>query len=258
MLNKCSESDFYELRMVAESRLRPDAIVAWFIAVFLYSGIILLFHVNGTSNNRNIDSYFWDVFVNIAEWSLLLQLLIILFFLRVKNAFKFQRIQSILFSITGLKMSIEMYSVYFFICDDRGYPNYTLSVGLYALLGGLIGLIIFTIRGVMRVKNGHFKSGGLGLYHFKNKWIFAWFPVIFSFTIILGRVAPIFLNLSDDKYMFVGMLVPLFLVVLIQYVMALALPEFFLLTYCKFKFSAFRVSYPKQLLRKHTKKVKNK
>ena len=250
MLMHTSETDFHELRWVARDRLSPDAISYFFIALFLGSGIFTVVVTGGASNNSYVNHLFWDKFSVVYITLLTLHLLIALFFLIGKIAFKFQRTQSIFLSVLSFKFSVEMYVFYFLICDDRNAPNYMYITGAVALLGGGIYLVISSVRGIRRVQQGHFRKGGKGLYNFQESKGYVSLPIIFAATTIGGNLARL---VSDDAFDSSRMMViygALFFAMALQYLIAMVWPEFLLLAYCKFRFASFRISAPERI-RKH-------
>jgi hypothetical protein len=253
MLKNLQETDFYKLNEVAIARLNPGGISAFLIVSFIFNGIITLVIAHSVTyamSTHTITNPVWNIFLKILISFLMFHLLAAIFFGSMKNAYKFQKVQAVLLIIAGVIMSIVIYPFYFLICDDRDAPSFMFDIGMYMFLGGLVCLGIFTFRGFRRIKQGEFRQGGQGLYNFKNPKIFAWFSVMFVAILLLIRILFIFYHFPYDTGRMIGLSFALFFTVFLQYVMALALPEFIILTYCKFRFTSFNVKMSKGMLDK--------
>ncbi len=247
MLKRCEEEDFYQIRMVALDRLSPDAIPVFFWATFIISGIMTAVVNFGSEYSIYINNPIWPSIINIYTVFLIFHFIIALFFSFEKNYYKYQKLQSVLLSIISLKFSFEIYPFYFLICEDKQAPSYLTNTAFILAFGGIAYLVISTIRGIKEVQKGEFRKGGKGLYNFKQSKGYVSLPIIFGTTMIGGAVAR---GLSDSASTFgivVGLYFFLFLCIALQYTIAFAWPEFFLLTYCKFRFESFQIPMPKRV-----------
>ena len=118
-------------------------------------------------------------------------------------------------------------------------------------IGGIL-LTLVTIRAFRRVKDGELRREGEGLYNFKEIKNVLGGAGIFGIVIIAGSLARAVSNMDGS----IGLFFILFLCITIQYSVALALPEFILLIYGKFKFNSFIISRTNLRPNKKGKKVR--
>lgn len=244
MLKDCKEEDFYELRMVSVDRLSPDGIAAFFITSLAVSSIFTAVCVLGLYKNKNITNPIWSKVINAMLILLLIQAIVAFLYLRIKTAFKHQKFQAVWLNIISIKISIDMYPCYFLACDDRHAASYMSDIGWLFLLGGFAYLILSIIRGAYRVKNGMFKKGGRYLYDFSNSKLHFSAPLIYGIVIIAGNLSRKLSASSDGNSQIFGLIILLVCGVFLQYGIAMAWPEFFLLAYCKFRFKSFTEEMP--------------
>ncbi|WP_222599440.1 hypothetical protein [Aquibacillus kalidii] len=145
----------------------------------------------------------------------------------------------IVISLLLIKLSIEFYLVYFVLCFDQNVPI-MVTIGMVSLMVGFMYLIISTVRGVTRFKHGEFKEGRSGLYNFKQSKGFVSIPIIFGVTILGGVIARGVSNMSEVPNI-VELIIPLVISFFLQCGIAMIIPEFFLITYCKFRYQSFNV-----------------
>ncbi|MBL5766993.1 hypothetical protein B5V88_07525 [Heyndrickxia sporothermodurans] len=261
MLKECVEDDFYELRMVAVDRLSPDGISVFFWGAFAISAVVTsVLDLGIFGSSHHVTSIFWVIIANVSIVLLITQLLFTFLYSKEKYAYRFQRLQSILLSIISLKTSTEFYLALLIFCMGKNVPNNIRTTAIILCIGGLIYLIVSTIRGIQRVRKGEFRKGGKGLYNFAQSKAQISFPIVFGVTMLGGSI---FKVLSDSSVSF-GPLLQLYffllLCVVFQYAVAFAWPEFFLLTYCKFRFDSFIIPMPKRPIKenKTTKRTKTR
>ena len=252
-MKNCQEEDFYELKMVSTDRLSPDGISAFFIATLIYSAVFTIICVSMANKSRYITNPIWPQITRYMILLLLIQVIITLFFVGIKNSFKYQKTQAVLLNIISIKVSIEMFPFYFLACEDKHAPGYMISIGLFLLAGGFIYLIISLFRAIFKVKNGMLKKGGKYLYDFSNSKLHFSVPVIYCFTIIAGFISRNLSSSGNITAEMFGIIFILILTIFIQYGIAMAWPEFFLLAYCKFRFETFNEKTPKAWLDKEKK-----
>lgn len=248
MLTSYEEAYFSKIMDTADDgRLSPGRISVFLMATFIYSLAMMAASLNAAAAGDNSESI-WAVVMVFNIVIGIFHLLLAVFFFNEKIAYRFQRLQSCLLCFFSLRFSLEAYLVYFFICVDRNTPAYMQTLGLLLILGGFIFLIISTLRAIKRVKQGHFQKGGKGLYDFGKSKGYISLPVIYFVTVLAGFIPRIFSDSSS--YATVEPFIALILSVCIQYIIAMAWPEFFLLAYCKRRFNSFHV---KPLRRRNSK-----
>ncbi|NMD71538.1 hypothetical protein HHO41_14640 [Bacillus sp. DNRA2] len=248
MLKDCVEEDFYEIKMVTCGRLKPNSIPGFFWATFIFSGLYTAVMSFGTGYSSYVTNPIWPIIVKISTALLVIQLIVAIVFTKEEISYRFQKFQSILLTVISLKFSLEGYVLFYQFCEDRQAPSYLTSITTLLVIGGIIYLVYSTIRGIKRVKRGEFRKGGKGLYNFAQSKGQISLPIIFGVTMIAGTIIR---SLSDPSVLF-GPLIQLyfflFLFVVLQYAIAFAWPEFFLFTYCKFRFESFIIPMPKRPL----------
>ena len=162
----------------------------------------------------------------------------------------YQKFLSLWTSIVATKLSIDSYLFLFATLETKGYTK-PIAYYAYALIGvGILLLIIFTIRGFKRLKNGEFRKEGKYLYDFckskRNIGAIAIFPIVLI-------VIAFFRSIQSNGYEILSSCFFLIICVVLQYILVMAIPEFYLLTYCKFKYSEFTVDIPKRFLKNKNK-----
>ncbi|MFZ7946302.1 MULTISPECIES: hypothetical protein [Bacillaceae] len=235
MLKNSNETDFYELKSVAYGRLSPTRISSFFWVSFIISGISTLVVTVGSGSMMFISDA-WLQFIRMDIYALLIHLFIAIFFSFTKNAYKFQKLQAILLTIFSLKMSLDFYKVYFLACEDRLAPGYMWTTGFVLIGGGLIYLVLSTLRAISRVKKGAFRKGGKLLYDFQTSKGHISLSFVIGATILGGSIIKA-VSAGGNGLMEVYVLLGAF--ALVQYLFAMAWPEFFLIAYCKFRFDSF-------------------
>ncbi|UAC48914.1 hypothetical protein K6959_03070 [Bacillus aquiflavi] len=244
MLKQCNENDFYQIKTVAENRLRPDRMTRTLWGAFMFSGMITAVLSFGSGYSIYVTNPIWPVIVKISSILLAVQFVVTVFFTKRKIAYKFQRTQSLLLSTFLFKMSIDVYAVYFLSCEDKSAPSYMTTTGFILLIGGLLYLVISTIMGIKRVQQGELRKGGKGLYNLKQSKGQVSLPIIFGATMMGGTIARFLSDVNTPTANMASLFFARFFAVVLQYAMTFASPELFLLTYCKFKFESFRIPMP--------------
>lgn len=241
LLNQCMEEDFYQIKSVSSGRLSPTNLKGFFWGVLIFSGLMTIVSFFGISAEGLEISAIVALMVPIGLILLPVQFIFTLLFSSKKAAYKFQKIYSVFLSLSAFKLSIDMYQVFFVFCDTKQTPGYIQNAGLILLTGGIVFLLISTYRAVNRVKKGELRKGGKGIYDFKNSKGFVSVPIIFGFSMLGGAAGRYLSDASNDLTAIVALL----FAVAIQYSIAMAIPEFFLATYCKFRFESFKLKMPK-------------
>lgn len=151
MLKQYNEEYFAKIKEAARERLRPDGVSVFIIATLVFSAVMIAVSLNAVLYGDNTDSR-WMIYliVDIVLWAF--HLLAALLFYNEKLAYKYQKIQAYILCFISLKFSLEIYLVYFLMCEDRGAEPFMTSLSLLMLLGGILFLILSTWRAVHRVK----------------------------------------------------------------------------------------------------------
>lgn len=243
MKKKSNEADFFKIKVAAYDRLRPDSISVWFWASLVLSAIMTLIPNYVLTKSGFDGSPFLNMAVDMAKVLLFIQLGLAIFFTLEPIAYSLQKLQSIIVSIVVIKVSLDMYLFYFTVTETTfGTPDHLTNTGLILMSGGFVFLALSTIRAINRVKQGELRKEGKGLYNFQTSKGYVSLPIIFAATMIVGAFVSSFSEVGGN----LTMILILFLCVVLQYGIALAWPEFLLLTYGKFKFESFIVPKPKR------------
>lgn len=243
MLNQLNEEYFKQLNYTAQMRLRPSNISGFFIATFIYSTIMIIVSITAVLTTTLFETnWFLLPFFLVIFWGI--HLFFMLFFISEKISYKMQRFQAIILCFIAFKLSIEGYAIYFLICADQKAPTTMYWLGLILLAGGILFMVYSLFRAIHIVKKGDLKEDGKGLFDFSGKRILsvitAIIALIFIATFVL-RFIPMY-EMSIPLGMFFALIICSFL----HYLVAMASSEFFLLAYCKFKYSSFIVEPPKR------------
>jgi hypothetical protein len=251
MLGNTQEQDFKQFYWTVTGRLSPNTLRAFFLLTLFYSGVMLLVAEFAIGYSRLIDKPSSQYLVDGILISFIVHLFILAFFLYPKFAYKFQRIQAILASIIALKLSVEGYTIIFLVADDRNLASYMYFPLFSAIIIGLIFTITDTLKVVRRIKEGKLRADGEEIFNYKRSKFSIYLRVIIMILIIIGTLIVQLNDPTADRVnmqFYSGFIIMMFL----HYTLALGLPEFFIVTYCKFRFTSFIIHAPK--LRKKFKK----
>lgn len=242
-MKNLKEEDFYELKCVAEDRMRPDAIppFLWAASILslLPSSFLMVIAI------KNNGALWWCLAVlNILFF--VVQFLNACFFSSLKRCFRFQKYAAIATCISAFVVSIDFYFIFYCISVFEVNDKIMTIAGILLMIGGFVFLIASTIRAIKRVEKGALRKGGKLLYDFQQRKGKVNFPLIYAATVWGGVIARAFSN-KDGNDMF-SVVFSMTISALIQYAMALALPEFFLMVYCKFRFDSFIVEMPPNVI----------
>ncbi|MFB9277187.1 hypothetical protein [Cohnella cellulosilytica] len=236
MLRDCKEEDFDELKAVSIYRLSPDGIFAGLIGAFVYSGVMSVVMAFALSYSTTITSVYWSLIQKLDLGLLILQFLFVLLFAFQSTRYRFQTLQSIVLCAVFLKMSLDGYKVYFLSLEDRNSPTQLFDIGIGVIVGGLLVLIWAVIRAIGKVEQGKITQDGTYLYPVSRRTAIV-IAIILIGAMMIARVSESFI---DKSYR--GITGPVSLLVIfsiLQYALAIAWPEFFLLAYAKSKFPGF-------------------
>ncbi|ADU31804.1 hypothetical protein [Evansella cellulosilytica] len=239
MLSAYKKEDFFLLEDVAYDRIHPARIFIFFWGVLGASAVVTAVTSFATSYSIYIQAPHWENIVTINYLLLCIQFLVTVFFSFPKTFYRFQRIQMIFVCLFSLKLSIDFYQFIFLIREDRGLPILIDYGMLLIILGGIVFLLFSIARSIKRVKQGHFRHGGKGLYNFQQSKGYVSLPIIFAASMIGGLVARASFETSFGEL--TELLFFIVVTVVIQYGIAMAWPEFLLIAYCKFRFPSFIV-----------------
>jgi hypothetical protein len=250
MLNTITEADLYKIKMTGLSRLRPDRLGGFLWLSILFGGIMTIVSLVGVAQSDGLASPWLLTAVRSATVLLGVQLLLAILFSINAISYPLQKLQLIITTIVVIKFSIDTYLFFFMAADLGGAPQYIFNTALILLAGGFVYLAISVIRGFKRAKEGALRKEGRGLYNFQSEKSYISLPAIFGIVMIAGTLAKAVSGMDGS----IGMFFILFLCVVIQYAVAMALPEFFLLIYGKSKFKSFIVP-PKNAVSRKGKTV---
>jgi hypothetical protein len=242
MLRGVNEGNFRELREVSYYRLSPERIFVGFIGAFVFSGVMSAVTAFALDYSTTITGAYWPLIQKIDLGLLLLQFLALVFFAFPGQIYRFQKLQSVILCLVTLKLSIDGYKMYFLSLDDRNSSENLLTIGKYVIVGGLILLVITTLRAMVMARMGKLTQDGSYLYPVSRRtaWIIAIILLAVLFiSFILGRG-----EYGGDAYRNWGPVPLLVIFSILQYALAIAWPEFFLLAYAKLKFSGFALERP--------------
>jgi len=246
MLKQYTEEDFTIIKDAAFGRLRPNRVPTFFLGTLIFSGVIIAFSMLGLGDGSAAPGLSLAIVIAMAAW--VLHFLAFIFFLNEKICYKFQRLQASLLCLISYKLSLEMYLAYFVLCHSRNAPAYLYTLGVLLLLGGIVFSILSTLRVINRVRQGEFRRGGKGLFNFSDSKGYISLPVFFGIVMIAGFVPRFFSE--NGAYLSVEPFIALFFSFVIQYGLAIAWPEFYLMAHCKRRFESFLVDLPRRNGRK--------
>ncbi|WLR42816.1 hypothetical protein LC087_00805 [Bacillus carboniphilus] len=255
MLKRYSQEDFYLLEDVAFDRMHPTSAPMFLWGAFAFGSLIngiFIYGVYGADNPLNSK---WSIFATVCIVSLVIQFIFTLLFSKESISYKFQKSQSLFNSVVAVKMSLDTYVFLIVFSEAEYFPDHIFLYTLFLCIGGILYMVISTMRGIKRVQQGHFREGGKGLYNFSESKTYVSLPIIFGATMMGGAIAR---TLSDSASLLAQAGVVyffLFSAVVLQYTIAFAIPEFFLVTYGKFRFESFHVPRPKPALKDTPREV---
>lgn len=239
-MQKNVNDNFYELKKIANDRLDPGHIAAWFLATNMVSAI--LFIPLGL-DLKGIPKIIYTI-------TLIAHTLVTLFYKDIRRSYKYQNIQSVLLVFIATKMPLEMYMFLITNREANGVSETMVRVGILFLISGIIATFVYTIRAIGKVKDGCFNEDGDGLYNFKSSKNYTVFSIIFPVVMLTTGLIRI---LSSYEMQNINMIILLIIVFILHFSMAMALPEMYLLMYCKLKYDDFRVAMPSRFKKRYKK-----
>jgi hypothetical protein len=243
------EDDLFKIKMAGYGRLRPDSVPGFLWGAIVFGGVALIVSLFGVINGIYLASSLLQTSVKIATVIMGVQLLLTILFSITPLAYALQKLQLIFVTLVAFKFSIDYYLFFFTVADLEDAPQYIVNTGFLLMSGGVLLLILMTIRAFRRIKQGELRKEGQGLYNFKETKNVLTGAGIFGLVMIAGSLARSLSNMEGN----IGMFFILFLCIILQYSISLALPEFILLIYGKFKFKSFIIA---RRNRRRTKKGK--
>ncbi|XID94302.1 hypothetical protein ACF3MZ_07195 [Paenibacillaceae bacterium WGS1546] len=247
MLRDCKEEQFEELKAVAYTRLSPNRIILAFISAFVYSGVTTAVMAFALSYSTTITSAYWPLIQKFDLVLLIVQSLFVLFFALPRHDYRFQKLQSIVLCLVFFKLSVDGYKIYFLTLEDRNSPNELFATGITILVGGLLLLVLATFRAIRLVEQGKLTQDGSYLYPVSKETATRITVILIVIMVIAHIVGRLLGNLNPDVLGPVSLLV---IISILQYGMAIAWPEFFLIAYAKLKFPGFILKMPVTRTRK--------
>ncbi|RED51885.1 hypothetical protein [Cohnella lupini] len=254
MLKETTLEDYYELRTISNNRLHAGR-----IAIF-FQGALGLSVIPSVIFAIALHVGIWEMtpvwqFIMTASFTLnAIQLIATVLFQFDKIIYRFQKLQSILLCMVSIKVTLDFYLVYFFMCVDMKIPEYMTILGICLMLGGFAVLVISTLRAIRRVKQGEFRQGGRKLFNFQSdegggrlskqtKYIsyisIGIFLLLTCYSSYSQENPELFEEWFGSHFAALNPVPILIMVTIIHYGIYMVWPEFLLLTYCKFRFEAF-------------------
>ena len=237
-LKDLTDDYFEELEHVARYRLHPENLSGFFMitlfASLLFGGIPLYIYL---AYDINYPIFEWAMQAFIA--STLITAVLLVVFWKPEVAMKYQKIQVLFLPFVAIKIGLDPFTFYLLMCADRDL-HYSFSLlGLFVIAVGLLLLAYATWRAFRRVRAGHLREGGRGIYDFANSRAEMSFTGFAGFALMGGAIPKI---LEGQVYgENIEALVFLTIVCFIYIPIVIALPEFILLAYCKCKYKRFIV-----------------
>ncbi|EIT85159.1 hypothetical protein A374_10465, partial [Fictibacillus macauensis ZFHKF-1] len=253
---KQKEEDFYLLYCVAIDRMHPRNAGVFLWVTLLIGGIITLIITVAIYGSDYDLKPSWFYFANSSIVISLIHFLIFRFFTKTENFYRFQKTLAVILSIVTIKLSLDFY-IGFIIFSEGEYLSSTFRrIALVSCIGGVIFMILSSIRGIIKVRQGAFRKGGTGLYNFKEN-ITSPFnaPLILGILLISGSLLKTFNKINYNFTKTFKLVILLLVAILLQYALAMAIPEFFLIIYCKFRFKSFIITPPKPPLQEMPRDV---
>lgn len=250
MSKTITEADFYKIKDAAFGRMRPDRVGAFLWGTFIYSAVTVIGAMFGIGQSVLEIEPMLLLAVRIATILLGVQFLLTVVFSISAVGYAMQKLQAVIMTVIAMKFSIDAYLFFFAAAILGSAPQYIVNTGFIIMAGGFVFLFLSTLRGFNRVKQGELRQDGKGLYNFKGSKSFISLPALFGIALIAGSLSKAVSGMEGS----VGMFFLLFLAMILQYVMAIALPEFFIMIYAKSRFPAFIVP-PRKVPRRKGKIV---
>ncbi|EIT87197.1 hypothetical protein A374_01479 [Fictibacillus macauensis ZFHKF-1] len=255
MLKKQKEEDLYSLRNIAKKRLYPGELGGFLWASLFMSGVMTLVLTFGVYATVYSHVPFWTSIANWALCNFFLQFLFALFFSKGKNAFRFQKTLLLLVIFYSIKLPFDYYTGYYFFTEGTQHSTLFKNTSITLAIGGIIFLILFTIRGFVKMRKGDFKENGPGLYNFRESKFFFSLPVIFGVTLFVGTIIKLLSRLDTDLSKTIQLTLFLLALAILHYALVLAIPEIILVAYCKFRFKSFIIAPRKPPLQETPREV---
>lgn len=232
------EDDLYKIKMAGYDRLRPDRAPLFLWGTIVFGGAMLVVALFGVIQADLQVNPLLLTAVKVATVILGAQILLTILFSITPISYALQKLQLIFATFVAFKFSLDTYLFFFVAADTENVPPYIFNTAFILMASGLVLLIIMTFRAFKRVKQGELRKEGEGLYNFKETKNILIGPGVFGLVMIAGSLSRAVSNMDGS----IGMFFILFLCITLQYSIAIALPEFILLIYGKFKFKSFVIS----------------
>lgn len=169
-------------------------------------------------------------------------LLFCIFFSSKKRAYRYQKAQSLIMCVFLFKAFLDIYLLYFIVCDVRNSPSVNVSIGLMFLILGVVYWIVITW---LRIRGYNFKEefrieetedSPLVVFDKKSKRARVISYSIYMFIIIIASILSKYYGYFEEGYS----LALLYHAVIVQYFAANKLSKGILVAYYKFKDTAFQ------------------
>lgn len=232
MFKNCSEEDFYGFKLLLEDGYdRKISGGLWGIDVWSFiTTLVLTLELKG---NVNVNNGFWTKVVLANQILLAVQIVVTIFFMNIKNSYRYQKAQAVVCYLLLLKLSVEGYQFFFLICESNKFYNKLRDTAALGFILGIILLIVSSFVYINKVKKGDFNRKNY-CYRDASKYPYA---LVFGGIMIVN----IIMKHSSEN---ISTLMFLVCLIGIQYIIAVSLPKSFIYIYCKFRFKSFIEEMP--------------
>lgn len=232
------EEDLDLLKLENLNRLSPARARGFLIGAFIYTSIFMgiVFYTFSLEGSYIFYTSFQEAFARIEMVLYILQCILLLPFLFLKGAFKFQKLQS----VVVLFFSFQMATLPFIFLLVEGifgisYNTKTLIYFFVLLIGAVFTFIVSVIDTFKEVERGGYRLSEDGIIHFTR--------VKVLLMLVMAPIVVILLILIAFSIGFNGEGVIFYCIqTTLLYCMAIASGELMLMAYCRFKFPAFNIT----------------
>ncbi|MDR4901481.1 hypothetical protein P4T54_18400 [Bacillus mycoides] len=229
------EEDLEKFRMTCRSRLNPEGVTGFMLGTIFYTSLFMIIILLG-----GIDYYttvFDKVIVRVELVLYGLQIMFLILYLFPRARFKFQKLQTLVILLYAFQLGTIGCTLFVLSgMIEHSIDLYTrVYVGLL-VLGGIIVHIMTTVDTFKQASEGAFSSGDKSASFFsKTKGYVIRGAVIY----VLILLVLIYINNNYSLNTMFGYII----CNVVMYAVAIGAAEFQLLTYCRFKFPSFNISW---------------
>ncbi len=252
MFKKQTEEDFKQLYY--SSYLSPDTMVGLLWSTLIFSGIMFMVLSLGVSENYNLygSEELWKSFLSFEGFSLLILLILAIFFTIEIFTYKFQKFLSFITIFATFKLMIAFFPIIFLLYDDRDLPIYVFYITIAIIGGGILSLIISSIVFIIRIKKGELRKGGeLFNFYSKSTKIYTIISLVYVIGLLLSTIIAIFINEPMYSGHIIEYSMGLFVASVLFYALSMIWIQYPIMFYCKMRFPSFHEDVPKRKNHKH-------